>query len=74
MSEKTIDQLTLAAQELARAAKRLSDLEGMVEDDGPLRATYHSILDSQVVIAGHACQMAADMAADDVMMRCGVMS
>jgi hypothetical protein len=69
MSEKTLEQLTLAAQELASAAKRLDSL-GMVGDDGPLRTTYWEILDSQIVIAGHAGQMAAD----DVMVRCGVTS
>jgi hypothetical protein len=67
MSEKTIEQLTLAAQELASAAKRLDDL-GMVGDDGPLRSTFYDIEIAQTVIAGHAGQMAAD----DVMVRCGV--
>ena len=67
-TEKTLGQLALAAQELASAAKRLNDLEGMVEEDGPLRTVYWEILDSQTVIAGHAGRMAAE----DVMVRCGV--
>jgi hypothetical protein len=69
-TEKTLEQLALAAQELASAAKRLNDLEGMVGDDGPLRSVYWEILGSQTVIAGHAGQMAAD----DVMARCGMES
>ena len=67
-AQKTITQLELAAQELAKAAKRLNDIDGMVGDSGPLREVYYEIGEAQTIIAGHAAQIAAD----NVILRCGV--